>query len=259
MKITYAVSWLKGTTQRWYEPNLSLRDRDLPGFAHYWEEFEEVLKTTFREPNPVASASYKLDSLIMKDNHHINKYNVDFQELATITRYDNRTLHAMYYRSLTPHIKDALAISGKPDTLIMLKTKAQAMDLHYWERREEERLKSSLSASSSSKPAASSSSLTSQSTSKTNMNTSSSHSRSTTPADASKPKGPDLSKILGPDGKLLPTEKECWRKNNLCLICASKDHHAEKCPSHCESTQARTATIEELDSLSEADASDSPN
>ena len=32
-KMTNAVSWPKGTAQRWYEPNLSLDDRNLPQFA----------------------------------------------------------------------------------------------------------------------------------------------------------------------------------------------------------------------------------
>ena len=259
VKITYAVSWLKGTAQRWYEPNLSLADRDLPDFALFWEDFEEALKTTFGEPDPVASASYKLDHLVMKEHHHITKYNVDFNELATITGYDERALHAMYYRGLAPRIKDALAISGKPNTLDELRTKSQALDLRYWERKDEERFKSNAQSSSSAKPAATTSSSTSQSTSKTVSNPSSSRTRSATPSDASKPKGPDLSKILGPDGKLLPAEKERRRKNNLCLICGSKDHHAEQCPSRRERTPARAATIEELDSSSEAEASDTPN
>ena len=30
VKITYAVSWLKGTAQRWYEPTLALEDHQLP-------------------------------------------------------------------------------------------------------------------------------------------------------------------------------------------------------------------------------------
>ena len=33
VKITYAVSWLKGTAQRWYEPNLALVDYDLPEYT----------------------------------------------------------------------------------------------------------------------------------------------------------------------------------------------------------------------------------
>ena len=259
VKITYAVSWLKGTAQRWYEPNLALRERDLPDFALYWDDFEEALKTTFGEPDPVASASYKLDHLVMKENHHINKYNVNFNELATITGYDNRTLHAMYYRGLAPRIKDALAISGKPATLDELRTKAQALDLRYWERKDEERFKTNAQSSSTSKPASTSTSSASQSSSKSTTSTSSTRTHSATPADASKPKGPDLSKILGPDGKLLPAEKERRRKNNLCLICASKDHHAEQCPSRRDRTPACAATIEEVDSSSEAEAEETPN
>ena len=50
IKITYAVSWLKGTAQHWYEPNLALDEHKLPDFAHNWHTFEETLKTTFREP-----------------------------------------------------------------------------------------------------------------------------------------------------------------------------------------------------------------
>ena len=91
------------------------------------------------------------------------------------------------------------------------------------------------------------------------MNTPNNRSRSATPNDTSKPKGPDLSKILGSDGKLLPAEKERRRKNNLCLVCASNDHHAEQCPSRRERTPARAATIEEADSSSEAKASEIPN
>ena len=48
----------------------------------------------------------------------------------------------MYYRGLALRIKDSLAISGKPDTLDELRTKAQALDLCHWEHREEDRYKS---------------------------------------------------------------------------------------------------------------------
>ena len=71
VKITYAVSWLKGTAQRWYEPTLALADDNLPDYAINWDDFEEALKTTFSEPDPVSSASYKLDQLVMKDTHHV--------------------------------------------------------------------------------------------------------------------------------------------------------------------------------------------
>ncbi len=55
-------------------------------------------------------------------------------------------------------------------------------------------------------------------------------SRLSTPASSSKPNKPDLSKVLGPDGKLLPEEKECHKKNDLCMVCGNKGHYSDKCP-----------------------------
>ena len=208
VKITYAVSWLKGTAQRWYEPNLALADVDLPDFAIYWEDFEEALKTTFGEPDPVASATLKLENLSMKDTYHITKYNVEFNELATLTGYGERALYARYYRGLATRIKDGLAISGKPAMLNALHTKAQALDLHYWERRNKERYKLNTQATSSAQPATTTPSSNPHSSSKPQPTASSSHLHSATPADAPKPKAPDLSKVLSADGKLLPAEKE---------------------------------------------------
>ena len=259
VKITYAVSWLKGTAQRWYEPTLELHEDDLPDFAIFWDDFEEAMKTTFGEPDPISAASYKLDHLAMKDSHHVTKYNVDFNKLATLTGFDERALYAMYYRGLAPRIKDSLAISGKPDTLDELRTKAQSLDLRYWERKDEDRYKLNSTGGQFSKSSSTASTSTSQTTNRAST-PSTSRSRASTPAaSSSKPKTPDLSKVLGPDGKLLPAEKERRKKNNLCLICAAKDHHAEQCPSRRERAQARAATIKELDSASEPEGSDSPN
>ena len=44
IKITYAVSWLKGTAFCWYEPNLDFPDDELSDHAIYWGAFEEALK-----------------------------------------------------------------------------------------------------------------------------------------------------------------------------------------------------------------------
>ena len=240
VKITYAVSWLTGTAQRWYEPTLALADDELPDFALYWEDFEEALKTTFGKPDPVASASYKLDQLVMKDTHHVNKYNVEFNELATITGYDERALFSMYYRGLPARIKDAFAINGKLDTLDELRNRAQAINARHWERKEEDRHRAPTSSSSPSK----SSSATAQSPNRTSSYSSGSQPRHNTPfIFASKPKTTDIGKVLGPDGKLLPAERDRRRRLNLCLLCASKDHMVDACPSRRDKAQARAVTI----------------
>jgi len=265
LKIMYAVSWLKGTAQRWYEPNLSLDEDELPDFALSWRSFEEALKSTFGEPDPVASAAHKLDNLSMKDHHHLNKYNVDFNEYSTLTGFDERALYAKYYKGLAPRIKDGLVYSGRPSTLARLRERAQELDLRYWERKDEERHQTNATkaTTSSSRSSGTSSATSSSSPSKSSSQSKSSSRTSTPTASSSKPSKSDISKVLGPDGKLLPEEKERRKKNNLCLICASKEHFVDKCPQRKEPTQARAATLETVDeddgSPSEAESSDVPN
>jgi len=164
VKITYTVSWLKGTAQCWYEPTLALEDHQLPKYALHWDAFKEALKTTFREPDPVNSAMHKLDNLCMQDHHHITKYNIEFNEYATITGFDKRALFAKYYKGLAPCIKDSLVYSSQPDTLAALRTHAMNLELRYWERKDEDKYHTTSISSSSSKPSTGSSSAMSSNT-----------------------------------------------------------------------------------------------
>ena len=65
---------------------------------------------------------------------------------------------------------------------------------------------------------------------------SNSQSQNTFPANSSKfsgpnkKKDPEYKKDLGPDGKLLPKEREHRIKNNLCLLCGQADHMINECP-----------------------------
>jgi len=254
VKITYAVSWLKGTALRWYEPNLNLHEDDLPDHALYWDAFEEALKATFGEPDPVTSATTKLDNLVMKDHHHIARYNV------ALTGYNDQVLYTRYYKGLAPRLKDALVYSGKPANFNGLRTRAQALDLRYWEHKDEDRPRAMSSGTSAA--------TSSTHVPRNNNSQSRTPSRASTPgASTSKVKKPDLSNVLGSDGKLLPEEKERHKKNNLCLICASKDHYSDKCPSRKTPTKARAAVLETIsddkeqsrNSASEAESSESPN
>jgi hypothetical protein len=123
LKIMYAVSYLKGTALRWFEPNLSLDEIDLPRHAYLWNAFEEELKSTFGEPDPTTSAILKLDNLSMKDTHHIAKYNVDFNEYTTLTGFNNHALYAKYYKGLAPRIKTASFSLVAPPTSTAYATK----------------------------------------------------------------------------------------------------------------------------------------
>ena len=268
----YAISWLKGTAQHWYQPNLSLDEFDLPLHALYWDAFEAALHSTFGEPNLIASAMHKLDNLIMKDYHHLNKYNIEFNKYTTITGFDKCALYAKYYKGLAPHIKDSLVYSGCPATLARLREQAQELNLHHWERNDEEKYQPSVPKASSS-ASQSSGTSSAMSTYPSLKSSASKNSRSSTlslsTASSSMPKTSDLSKVLGPNGKLLPKEKEHCCKNNLCLMCRSKEHFVNKCPNRQDSTHGHAANLASIDeegshsepesSPSEAESLESPN
>ncbi|KAG6328389.1 hypothetical protein ID866_10700 [Astraeus odoratus] len=109
---------------------------------------------------------------------------------------------------------DEIAHIGKPPRLIDLHTMAQGINAHYWECKS----KQSLSGGSSSKqsnPSPSTSSSSSAGKGKNPQCPSSSTSKS---SDSS---APDLSGIIGKDGKLTATECLCCMKNSLSLLWAS--------------------------------------
>jgi len=141
LKIMCAVSWLKGTAQRWFEPNLALEVHELLQYARVWDDFVDALKSTFGEPKPFTSATNKFDNLVMKDHHHLNKYDVEFNEYATLTGFNECVLFARYYKGLAPRLKDAMLYGPCSVNYTQLCELAQECKLHFWERRDEEKPK----------------------------------------------------------------------------------------------------------------------
>jgi len=135
----------------WFEPILSLDKIDLPLHVYVWNAFEEELKSTFGEPDPIASATLKLDNLSMKDHHHIAQYNVEFNEYAALTGFNNHTLYAKYYKGLAPRIKDSLVFAGHPTNIDGLCLEAQYLNLRYWEQRDKDQSSTPSNGGSSSK------------------------------------------------------------------------------------------------------------
>ncbi|KAG6328423.1 hypothetical protein ID866_10665 [Astraeus odoratus] len=145
----------------------------------------------------------------------------------------------MFYNRLPDHIKDEITCIGKPPRLVDLHTMAQGIDARYWECKSEithqaktnpqssSSSKQSLSGGSSSKqpnPSSSTSSLSSTGKGKNPQHPSSSTPKS---SDSSTP---DLSGVLGKDGKLMAMEHLHRIKNALCLFCGLPGHSAKDCP-----------------------------
>ena len=226
MEIMFAILWLLGTTLQWYEPNLKLKDYELPNFTLNWEVFKETLKTAFSKPDPEATAAHKLGNLTMRDIHHVTRYGIDFNKYAVLTGFDKRALSTMYYKGLAPLIKDGLVYSGHPRTHCDLQAQAQNLDLQYWEHCDEDRAYNKSTPVLHTRPSA----LPSTSLSSTQPSTlqPKTPTRGAMPAT---PRKPLLTKILGSDGKLLPAEKKCSKNNSLYMICSSDKHFADDCPS----------------------------
>jgi hypothetical protein len=170
------------------------------------------------------------------------------------------SLYAAYYKGLAPCIKDGLVYVGRPATLTDLRAQAINLDLRYWERRDEDKYNHSTKSSGATYSTSYASSSARHKPSRASTT------RSSTPAAKSSTltvKKPNLSKFIGPEGKLLPEEKERHKMNSVCVICAPKDHMADKCPARKGQVHSKVAHIEPLieeeDSAPEAEFSDSPN
>jgi len=170
----------------------------------------------------------------MNENQRVHRYTVAFKEYADELRWADDVLHPLYYRGLPDRIKDLWARSDPPPLFADLVAQAQRADLRYWRRIDEKKKiqtpgkpstsehKASDQKSQSSTPAKSGQSSKPSSSSTPNKTASTSSSTPRTPTktnDSYK----DLSAVLGPDGKLLPEEKERRKKLGLCLRHGVKD------------------------------------
>jgi hypothetical protein len=218
----------------------------------------------FGDPNCIGRVSDNILGLKMKETSCIHHYMVLFKESADELSWPDTVLHQLYYNSLPNCIKDLWARSDPPPIFNDLVCKAQHANNHYWKHVDEKKkLEVTQTCTSDPKPQSkASTSNTQQSKLKLTSNTqsrssapaqsSSSSSSCTTPTPAANTK--DLSKILGPDGKLLPEEKAHCEKLGLCTYCAEK-HAMENCPSKPASSMPKESSANKSASPSKSTSS----
>ncbi|KAG6327395.1 hypothetical protein ID866_11694 [Astraeus odoratus] len=149
-----------------------------------------------------------------------------------------------------------IACIGKPPHFVNLHTMAQGIDTHYWEHKSEiAHQTQSSSGGSSSRQSGNSSSTTTSSSTGNGKNPQ--HPPSSTPK-SSDSSAPDLSGVLGKDGKLTAAECLCHIKNTLCLFCGLPGHLAKDCPrstscaSKAHSAQAASIAASTVETLAKA-------
>jgi hypothetical protein len=131
-KVTFALSYLRGTALEYFEPSI-LDSDEVPDWMDNWSAFIRTLRIQFGLIDPTADAEDGIDNLKMHDNQHIVKYNVEFNRLVIRTGWDDGVLRHRYYSGLAEHIKDIMGQQGKPTTLEEMKFLTHSIDSRHWE------------------------------------------------------------------------------------------------------------------------------
>lgn len=243
-KVTYAISYLRGTALQWFEPYL------LEGFSGNpplwmsdYSAFAQELRENFGPYDATGSAEHDLENLRMSENQRITKYITQFSRLATQVRWDMSALRYQFYKGLPARLKDRISEVGKPQDLHTLRELAQSLDSRYWERRTEQLRESGTartpktSDSKSTPPRGGNNSGASGSASSAPKATS-----TPTPRTPNKATNKTYSDKLGKDGKLTQEERQRRFANNLCMFCGASGHIASACPKKSSSAaKARAA------------------
>ena len=187
-----------------------------PSIRGDWTEFIIELDKLFGEPDLAQSSECALRSLKMQENHHINKYMIEFSEHAAYTGWNDVALYGKFYRGLAERLKDQLLTMDQPCTLDQLKIDALKCDNRYWERQHEKA------------PIPTTCTKLGPSSAAPTLASPQSKTPTFRPSNREKTEQPwkDLGNILNADGKLMEAEKEWRRSKGLCFYCGEAP---EKC------------------------------
>ena len=128
-KVTYALSFLKGTALNYLEPYLIDNPDQEPTWLNNYDEFIEELMINFGPYSQVANAEVELKQLVMKANHKATKFFINFYWISALLDYNNQALHWKAYLSLLKRIKDKLIYFDKPQNMDDLWDLVQKIDL----------------------------------------------------------------------------------------------------------------------------------
>jgi len=270
-KVTFVLSYLKGTPLDWFQTELSFainHGRPTPGWFKSYPEFLSELQRLFGPRDPVTDAMNSLENLRYKDSGKATRYTLEFNRHSRRTGWNEQALTRQYYRGLPDRLKDEIARIGKPAGLRTLQELVATLDQRYWERQSEisrDKRSASANTSSSSKKDSektsgarsddhsahpsgegSKSGASNQSKKKDKKpgNGGASTSSPAASSSSSAPKTNPIADLLGPDGKLKPEERQRRMDKNLCLRCGKGGHKASDCPPPGEArSKGRAATV----------------
>ena len=113
-KINFAMTYLTGVAQDWFEVGLNQEDQGiLQDWLSNWNLFVDKLCRHFGLSDPVGKVANMLDNLHMKPSNKISTYNVDFICYASQLDWGNSILCHCYYQGLPNWIQDPISTRNK--------------------------------------------------------------------------------------------------------------------------------------------------
>jgi len=251
-RVTFALSYLKGSPQDWFQSEIShvaAEGGRLPAWFTDYPTFQQELKRLFGPRDPITDAMTSLEGLRFKDTGKATRYTIDFNRHARKTGWNEQALLRQFYKGLPDRLKDEIARLGKPSGLKALQDLVATLDQRYWERQSEINRDKKTASTSAAKPTSSDKSSGGQQSNGSKQDNRQQNNKNkdqkkpatpTTPATSDKN---SIAKLLGPDGKLKPEERQRRLDNKLCLRCGKGGHMASDCtiPSKAKG-RAATAT-----------------
>ena len=135
-KINFAMIYLTGVAQDWFEVGLNQEDQGIfQDWLSDWNLFVDELHRYFGLSDPIGEAANMLDNLHMKPSNKISTYNVDFICYASQLGWGNSVLCHHYYQGLPNQIQDPISTQeqGKPTLFQDMYVLAMTIDHCYWE------------------------------------------------------------------------------------------------------------------------------
>jgi hypothetical protein len=242
VRVTFALSYLKGSPQDWFQSEISHLASEggkLPDWFTDYATFLDELKRLFGPRDPITDAMNSLENLRYRDSGKATRYTIDFNRHARKTGWNEQALLRQFYKGLPDRLKDEIARLGKPSGLKALQDMVATLDQRYWERQTEinrdKKSAASTSNSTSAKPTSSDKSSGGQQSNGQKQDNRQQPKKdqkkpATTPTPSTSSDKKAIANLLGPDGKLKPEERQRRIDNNLCLRCGQKGHTVNDCP-----------------------------
>jgi len=100
-RVTFALSYLKGSPQDWFQSEIShvaSEGGKLPEWFDDYAVFTQELKRLFGPRDPITDAMNSLETLRYRDSGKATRYTIDFNRHARKTGWNEQALLRQYYK-----------------------------------------------------------------------------------------------------------------------------------------------------------------